>query len=83
MKVTVYTTATCPFCKMLMAFLDENKISYVEKKVDIDASAAEEMSQASGGFLGVPFTLIDKDDGRRDTVIGFDMHKLEIVLGIK
>jgi len=81
-KVTVYTTATCPYCKMLKDYLAEKNILYTEKLVDQDDSAREEMIGVSGGFLGVPFTLIVKDDGGRETVIGFDKNKLNEVLRV-
>ena len=81
MKVTVYSTATCPYCKMLKKYFDENNINYVEKLIDQDDMAREEMSKASGGFLGVPFTIVEKD-GKQETIIGFDKGKLNQVLGI-
>jgi hypothetical protein len=40
------------------------------------------MLASSGGFLGVPFTVIQKDDGSRENVIGFDKGKLEQILPI-
>ncbi len=82
MKVIVYSTTTCPYCKMLKDYLSERGISFTEKLVDQDEEAKEEMSQISGGFLGVPFTLVVKDDGTKGTVIGFDKNKLNEYLGI-
>ena len=43
MKVIVYTTTTCPFCKMLEEFLKGKNVSYEEKSVDRDEAAKEEM----------------------------------------
>ena len=82
MTVTVYYTTTCPYCKMLKDYLAEKSISFVEKLVDQDDAAKNEMIQASGGFLGVPFTIIEKDDGGQETVIGFDKGKLNEMLQI-
>ncbi|OGM02305.1 hypothetical protein A2115_00995 [Candidatus Woesebacteria bacterium GWA1_41_8] len=82
MKVIVYTTTTCPFCKMLEEFLKGKNVSYEEKSVDRDEAAKEEMLKDSQGFLGVPFTVITKDDGTKDTVLGFDKGKLAEVLGL-
>ena len=56
MQVIVYTTVTCPYCKMLKDYLESKNITYSEKLVDQDDVAREEMSKVSGGFLGVPFT---------------------------
>lgn len=81
MNVTVYSTTTCPYCKMLKEYLGENNISFTEKIVDQDDAAREEMMAKSGGFLGVPYTVIEKD-GKEEKVVGFDKGKLNEVLGI-
>jgi glutaredoxin len=67
---------------MLKSYLDEKKISYQEKLVDQDEKAKDEMIKESGGFLGVPFSVITKDDGSKETVIGFDKRKINSVLGL-
>lgn len=67
---------------MLKDYLDEKKVEYEEKLVDQDDSAKKEMLSASGGFLGVPFTLVRKSDGSQDTIIGFDKNKIDEVLGL-
>lgn len=82
MQITVYATTTCPYCKMLKDYLKSANISYAEKLVDQDDAAREEMSKLSGGFLGVPFTAITKDDGTSETIIGFDKGKLSSILGV-
>lgn len=80
LQVTIYSTTTCPYCKMLKDYLGEKNIPFVEKLVDQDEAARDEMTNYSGGFLGVPFTLIVKDDGARETIVGFDKGRLEQVL---
>lgn len=82
MTFTVYSTTTCPYCKMLKDYLKEKGISYEEKLVDQDDAAREEMMQASGGFLGVPFSLVVNDSGEKNTIIGFDKNRVNEVLGI-
>lgn len=81
MQVTVYSTATCPYCKMLKDYLTQRSITFTEKMVDTDEAAREEMMATSGGFLGVPFTVI-LTNGNKETVIGFDKGKLDSLLGI-
>ena len=81
MQVTVYSTTTCPYCKMLKDYLREKNIAFTEKMVDTDEAAREEMMAVSGGFLGVPFTVVMKD-GSKETVIGFDKGKLNSILGL-
>jgi len=83
MKITVYSTTTCPYCQMLKDHLSERDISFTEKLVDQDDVARDEMAKESGGFLGVPFTLFVNDDGSRQTVIGFDKGKLDEILKVK
>jgi glutaredoxin len=68
---------------MLKDFLREKGLSFTEKLVDLDETAKTEMAASSGGFLGVPFVVIVKDDGTKDTVVGFDKGKLNTVLGIQ
>ena len=82
MEVTLYSTATCPYCKMLKDFLLKNGISYAEKFVDQDEIAKNEMMERSGGFLGVPFTVVKNGD-TITSVIGFDKKKLMETFGIK
>ena len=82
MTITIYSTTTCPYCKMLKDYLKSAGITFVEKLVDMDEAAQKEMSEVSGGFLGVPFTLVVKDDGTRETILGFDQGKINSTLGI-
>ena len=83
MQVTVYSTTTCPYCKMLKDYLSEKSVSFEEKLVDQDEMAREEMTKDSGGFLGVPFSVIRKDDGTKATIIGFDKGRVNEILGIQ
>ena len=76
MKYTIYSTPTCPFCKQLKAFLDENKVKYTDHDVSLDKKKAEEMIQKSGQ-MGVPVSDIDGQ-----IVIGFDKKKISELLGL-
>ena len=67
---------------MLKDYLTSKNITFTEKLVDVDDAAQKEMGEASGGFLGVPFISITKDDGTRETVIGFDKGKIDKVLQV-
>ena len=46
-KVTIYTTAECPWCKRTKEFFKENKVEYSEKNVGDDQEAAQEMIKKS------------------------------------
>ncbi len=76
MKVTIYSTSTCPYCKQLKDYLSSRGVDFEEKVVDRDASAREEMVRESGGFMGVPFVVMERD-GRTERVIGFDKNKID------
>ena len=54
----LFILETCPYCKKVMAYLDENKMEY--RKVDIANKENEESLIRIGGKRQVPF-LIDKD----------------------
>ena len=81
MQVTVYSTTTCPYCKRLKEYLGEKGVDYKEKLVDQDDVARDEMLAVSGGFQGVPFTVVEKD-GKKETIMGFDKGKVDSVLGL-
>lgn len=82
MQITIYSTTTCPYCKMLKEYLTEKNISFEEKLVDQDEMARDEMARDSGGFLGVPFTVVKKDDGTKANIIGFDKGRVNEILGL-
>jgi glutaredoxin 3 len=78
-KLTVYTTATCGYCKMLKKYLEDNKINFTEKRVDLNQQDAQEMV-AKSGQMGVPFSVITKEDGQEFGVLGFDVASLQRAL---
>ncbi|MBI3283117.1 glutaredoxin family protein [Candidatus Curtissbacteria bacterium] len=80
-KVTMYTTRTCPFCMMQKNYFAEKKIDYTEILVDENPDEAMKMIEISGQ-MGVPFTVIGKDDGSQVTILGFDKAKIDEALGL-
>ena len=68
---------------MLKDYLTQKGFTYEEKLVDQDDLAKDEMSKESNGFLGVPFSLVRKEDGTKATIIGFDKGKINEILGIQ
>lgn len=77
--ITVYSTASCPYCVRLKEFLKEHKFPFTDKRVDIDQEAAKEMVEKSGQ-MGVPFTIITDEDGNEKGILGFDVHQLQLSL---
>lgn len=76
-KVTIYTTPTCPYCKMTKEYFKENNVQYTDYDVASDAKRAEEMIERSGQ-MGVPVIDIDGE-----IVIGYDRKRLAKLLGSK
>lgn len=75
-KITMYTTATCPFCKMQMEYLNSKKIPYERILVDKQPERIAEMVAISGQ-MGVPFTVINKEDGSKVSILGFDKKRID------
>lgn len=57
-------------------YLQSKGITFEEIYVDKDPKAVQEMI-AESGQMGVPFTVITKDDGSKVTILGFDKQKLD------
>ena len=77
MKVIVYSTQSCPWCKKTKEFLSANKIRYSEKDVGNDTKAAREMIKKSGQ-TGVPVIEIGNE-----IIVGFNERRLKKILGVK
>jgi len=82
MHVKIFTTTTCPYCKLEKAYLDSKGIKYENVFVDEDEQQARKMIEESGQ-MGVPFTEITKDDGTLVKILGFDKSKINEALGIQ
>ncbi|MCL5006842.1 MAG: hypothetical protein M1153_01715 [Patescibacteria group bacterium] len=80
-KTVVYSTTTCPYCKMEKAYLDEKGVKYENILVDINQEAAKEMVRRTGQ-MGVPVTQVEYDDAEPEYVIGFDKERLNKLLHI-
>ena len=58
MNIKIYSTPSCPYCKLAKDFMKEKKIDFKEIDVASDPSAANEMVKISGQ-MGVPVIDID------------------------
>lgn len=77
----MYTTRTCPFCKMQKDYLNSKNVQFEEILVDEHPDVAQKMIEISGQ-MGVPFTVIEKNDGQRENILGFDQKRIDLALGI-
>jgi len=76
-NIKVYSAPWCVYCKMVKAFLEENKIQYKEVDIEKDDKAREEMV-AKTGSLSIPVTDIDGE-----IIIGFDKPAIKKALNLK
>lgn len=74
MKITIYTTPTCPYCHMAKEYFNGKKIPFEDIDVSQDQDKAQEMVKVSGQ-MGVP---VIKIDGK--VIIGFDQEQIEKTL---
>ncbi len=78
-QVIVYSTTWCAFCKTEKQYLDKLGVNYVEKDIEADKEAYNElMSKNGGAFQGVPVTDIGGE-----LVLGFDRAKIDTLLKAK
>jgi glutaredoxin 3 len=78
-KIKLYSTTTCPYCKMEASWLDSKKIQYEEVHVDLDQKEAEDMVRKTRQ-MGVPVTSLLYENGTEEFIVGFDRPKLELIL---
>lgn len=81
-KVKLYSTMTCPYCKMEKAWLDEKKVEHEVVYVDHNQKEAEYMV-AQTGQMGVPVTEVQYDGAESEFIIGFDKNRLSSLLGVQ
>lgn len=74
MAVKVFSTPTCPYCKMAKDYLTEKGVTFEEVDVSADAAGRDEMIKKSGQ-MGVPVIMVDNE-----VIIGFDKERLEGLL---
>jgi glutaredoxin-like YruB-family protein len=77
MDIKIYSTPTCPYCKMAKQYISSKGISYRDLDVSQDKNALEEMVKLTGQ-MGVPVIVIDGE-----VLIGFDRNRLDQLLNIQ
>ena len=79
-KVTIYSTPTCPYCKMAKEFFKSKNVEFSDIDVAANSEEAQKMIEKSGQ-TGVPVIIID-DNGKEDVIVGFNQEKIESLLGL-
>jgi Glutaredoxin and related proteins len=77
--VKLYSTKSCPYCRMEKSWLDSKKIKYDLVYVDEDQGEAERLV-ARTGQMGVPVTELLYEDQDSEFVFGFDQARLAAML---
>ncbi|MFA4999338.1 MAG: glutaredoxin domain-containing protein [Parcubacteria group bacterium] len=73
-KIKIYSTPFCGYCKMAKDFFDQNGFSYEEIDVSTDETAAKDMV-ARTNQMGVP--VIEIGD---EIIVGFNKPQIEEIL---
>ncbi|MDY6794513.1 MAG: glutaredoxin domain-containing protein [Actinomycetota bacterium] len=64
--VKLYSTPTCPYCKMAKDFLGKEGVAFDDIDITSDGNAAREMVDKSGQ-MGIPVLEVDNT-----IIVGFD-----------
>jgi len=75
-EVKIYTTPTCPYCKMAKKFLADNGIEYQEFNIAEDKTAREEMKNRFNSMT-VPTICFNGE-----VLIGFNEDEFKEKLGL-
>lgn len=74
LKLTVYTSTKCMFCRHVKEWLMEHGCPFEERVINKDVEALREWRALTGG-VGVPVVALGKD-----FVIGFNKERLDQLL---
>lgn len=75
-EIIVYSGIHCAPCDAVKAFLKERGFSYVEKNINKDKEARQELRDM--GMISIPVTVIGDHK-----IQGFEREQLEEALGLK
>lgn len=76
MEIKIYSTPTCPYCKLVKQYLSSKGQSYEDIDVSQNKTALEDMVKLSGQ-MGVPTVVINGQ-----VVVGFDKERIDSLLGV-
>ncbi|MFI5316693.1 MAG: glutaredoxin family protein [Myxococcota bacterium] len=74
-EVVLYTTASCPYCKRAIAYLDQIGQDYENRNVERDPEARSEYLKLTHGRAGVPVIVVG-----RQWMQGWSQERLEQML---
>lgn len=74
-SITVYTRTSCPYCELLKKFLDAKGVAYQTINIEAVPNALQTVQSLSGRTIA-PTTVIEKNDGQTEVVVGFNLARL-------
>jgi len=72
-RIVIYTVSWCPHCRELKEYLTSRNIPFINRDVELDPAAMEELTQKYNTF-GVPVVIIGKD---QEVIKGFTAELFE------
>lgn len=82
MKIIIYTINNCSFCQQEKEYLQSRNLPFEEKNLDQNHDFLTEMLALSNNFVGVPFTVIEKDNGEKISLKGYAKEEFDKALEI-
>ena len=76
MEVKVYSTPTCPYCKIAKEYLSSKGVTFQNIDVSADQAAGEEMIKISGQ-MAVPVIVVGGE-----VIVGFDKGAINKALNL-
>ncbi|RAO98783.1 glutaredoxin [Petrotoga sp. 9PW.55.5.1] len=76
LKVKIYTTPSCPWCRKAKSYFKELGIQFKEIDVSKDQKAAEELVRRTHQ-MGVPVIQIGSH-----YIVGFDKNRIDKLIGV-
>lgn len=74
-KITVYTRTSCPYCELIKKFLDSKDVTYETINMEESREALDAVL-AMTGRTTAPTTVIEKADGTKEVVVGFNLGRI-------
>jgi len=74
MDIKIYSTPTCPYCKLAKQYFSSKGLSYQDFDISENKEALSEMVKLSGQ-MGVPTIVINGQ-----IIVGFDKARIEELL---
>lgn len=72
-RLVVYTTGSCPACRVAKKWMSDNSVAYEERRIDEDPTARRELTDLGKGVV-VPTFVVDNDQ----VLTGFDVRGIRL-----